>query len=64
MTRIVAISSGLSDPSSTRMLADRLVESVERQFGDASVEVVSLRELAHEVTDAMLSGFAAPRLQD
>jgi FMN reductase len=64
MTRIVAISSGLSDPSSTRMLADRLVESIGRQSGDVSVEVVSLRELAHDITDATLTGFAAPRLQD
>lgn len=64
MTRIVAVSGGLSDPSSTRMLADRLVESVQRQWGDASLEVVSLRELAHDITDATLTGFAAPRLQD
>jgi FMN reductase len=64
MTRIVAISAGLSDPSTTRLLADRLAESVQRQFGDASVELVSLRELAHDITDATLTGFAAPRLQD
>ncbi|AWB90903.1 CE1759 family FMN reductase [Aeromicrobium chenweiae] len=64
MTRVVAISSGLSDPSSTRMLADRIVESIGRQSGDVSVEVVSLRELAHDITDASLMGFASPRLQD
>jgi FMN reductase len=64
MTRVVAISSGLSDPSSTRMLADRIVESIGRQSGDVSVEIVSLRELAHDITDASLTGFAAPRLQD
>lgn len=64
MTRVVAISSGLSDPSSTRMLADRIVESIGRQSGDVSVKVVSLRELAHDITDASLTGFAAPRLQD
>jgi FMN reductase len=63
MTSIVAISSGLSDPSTTRMLADRLAESVKRQYGDADVEVVSLRELAHDITDASLTGFASPRLQ-
>jgi NAD(P)H-dependent FMN reductase len=39
MTRIVAISAGLSDPSTTRMLADRLVESAQQQSGDVSVEV-------------------------
>jgi FMN reductase len=63
MTKIVAISAGLSDPSTTRMLADRLVASVEQQYGDASVELVSLRELAHDITDATLTGFAPPRLQ-
>src|SRR5215207_3106592 len=63
MTTIVAISAGLSDPSTTRMLADRLATSVREQFGDASVELVSLRELAHDITDATLTGFASPRLQ-
>jgi len=63
MSHVVAISGGLSDPSSTRMLADRLVESIGRQSGDVTVETVSLRELAHDITDAMLTGFAPPRLQ-
>ncbi|MRK02490.1 MULTISPECIES: CE1759 family FMN reductase [Aeromicrobium] len=64
MTRVVAISSGLSDPSTTRLLADRITESITQQSGDVSVEVVSLRELAHDITDASLTGFASPRLQD
>ncbi len=63
MTHIIAISAGLSDPSTTRLLADRFAESVRRKFGDATVDVVSLRELAHEITDATLTGFAPPRLQ-
>ncbi len=64
MTTVVAISAGLSESSSTRRLADRLVESFGRQFGDASVELVTLRELAHDIVDATLTGFASPRLQD
>lgn len=64
MTTVVAISAGLSESSSTRLLTDRLVESLGRQFGDASIEVVTLRELAHDVVDANLTGFASPRLQD
>ncbi|NRQ49195.1 CE1759 family FMN reductase [Aeromicrobium stalagmiti] len=64
MTTVVALSAGLSETSSTRLLADRLVESFGRQFGDASVEVVTLRELAHDIVDATLTGFASPRLQD
>lgn len=64
MTTVVAITAGLSETSSTRLLADRLVESLGRQASDVSVEVVSLRELAHDVVDATLTGFASPRLQD
>lgn len=63
MTSIVAISAGLSDASTTRLLADRFAESVKKQYGDATVEVITLRELAHEITDATLTGFAPPRLQ-
>jgi FMN reductase len=64
MTSVIAISAGLSETSSTRLLADRLIESFGRQFGDASVELVTLRELAHDIVDATLTGFASPRLQD
>ncbi len=63
MTSIVAISAGLSDASTTRLLADRFAESVHKQYDKASIEVISLRELAHEITDATLTGFAPPRLQ-
>ncbi|MEO6605650.1 MAG: CE1759 family FMN reductase [Aeromicrobium sp.] len=63
MTSIVAISAGLSDASTTRMLADRFAESLHKQYDKASIEVISLRELAHEITDATLTGFAPPRLQ-
>ena len=63
MTSIVIVTAGLSDPSTTRLLADRFAESVRKQQGSTSIEVVSLRELAHEITDATLTGFAPPRLQ-
>jgi FMN reductase len=66
--KIVALSAGLSQPSSTRLLADRLVEATTRDLvGRGSfveVEVVELRDLAHEVTDAMLTGFAPPALAE
>lgn len=63
MTRIVAIAAGLSDPSTSRLLADRITTEVKRRIPDASIETIELRPLAHEITDAALSGFAAPRLQ-
>lgn len=60
---IVAISAGMSDASTTRMLADRIAVSARLEIVDATVETVSLRELAHDITDATLTGFASPRLQ-
>lgn len=61
--RIVAISAGLGEPSTTRMLADRIGESTSKQLGDVTVETVTLRAFAHDITDANLTGFASPRLQ-
>lgn len=63
MTRVVAIAAGLSDPSTSRLLADRITGELRHQLPDVSVETVELRPLAREITDAALSGFAAPRLQ-
>ena len=63
-TRIVAISAGLGDPSTTRMLADRIAAASANAIDDnTSIEVVNLREFAHEITDAALAGFAGPGLQ-
>ncbi|PZF56083.1 NADPH-dependent FMN reductase [Curtobacterium sp. MCSS17_008] len=68
MTTIAVVSAGLSEPSSTRLLADRLAEAavvaVEADQPDGHVEVrhVELRPIAHEIIDAMLTGFAAPGL--
>ncbi|EFQ84398.1 putative FMN reductase [Aeromicrobium marinum DSM 15272] len=63
MTRVVVVSAGLSESSSSRLLADRIVASVRSHLDGATVEVVDLRPLAHEITDAVLTGFAPPRLQ-
>ena len=72
MTTIAVVSAGLSEPSSTRLLADRLAESTVTALaapdatglpgGATKVLHVDLRPLAHEITDAMLTGFAAPAL--
>lgn len=65
MTRILAISAGLSQPSSTRMLTDRLVTATGAELGDdAALDVVELRDLAHDITDNLLTGFANPRLRE
>lgn len=61
--RIVAISAGLSQPSSTRLLADRLAESTRAELAGqgitAEVQVIELRDLAHDVVNAMLTGGVA-----
>lgn len=63
---IVVVSGGLSQPSSTRMLADRLAEAtvaeLTRRGIDTVVEVVDLRGLAHDVVDMTLTGYARPDL--
>ncbi|WP_136519047.1 MULTISPECIES: FMN reductase [Cellulomonas] len=59
---IVVVSGGLSQPSSTRMLADRLADATVSALAERGVEarvtVVELRDLAHEVVDMTLTGYA------
>jgi FMN reductase len=69
MSRTVAVvTAGLSQPSSTRLLADQLAEAVDRalRLHDEAVrvDVVELRELAHDLTDNLLTGFPSRRLAD
>ncbi|WP_151526679.1 CE1759 family FMN reductase [Serinicoccus kebangsaanensis] len=58
--RIVVLTAGLSQPSSTRLLADRLADAVTAQIGargeSAQVEVIELRELAHDLATTMTTG--------
>lgn len=64
--RIVAVSAGLSEPSSTRLLADRLLEAADRRVTahgeDVTVEVVELRPLARLIADQMLTRFPSGEL--
>lgn len=64
---IVAISAGLSQPSSTRLLADRLVAATERHLRAAGMEptvrAIELRGHARDLTDHLLTGFPSPDLQ-
>lgn len=65
--RIAVISGGLSETSATRRLADRLgratAEALRGRGEDAEVTVYDLRERAHDVTNATLTGFAGVNLQ-
>ncbi len=64
---LVVVSAGLGQPSSTRLLADRLAAAVERHLRDAGfeprVEVIELRDHAQDLANHLLTGFPSPRLQ-
>jgi FMN reductase len=65
--RVVVVTAGLSQPSSTRLLADRLGSAVVRAAGERGVEVevqvVELRDLAHDIANALVTGFPAGQLR-
>ncbi|WP_460799461.1 FMN reductase [Microbacterium sp. GXF0217] len=65
--RIAVISAGLSNPSSTRMLADRLAAETAKHLAErdveVSIDVIELRDLAHDITNNLLTGFAPPALE-
>ena len=65
--RLVVVSAGTSDPSSTRLLADR---TAERAVGLAAghghtvtVSVVDLREIAADISAALVSQLITPKLR-
>ena len=62
MTSLVVVSAGLSNPSSTRLLAERLTAAAVQAVGDVEVTHVELRHLAHQLTDQLLTGFPSPEL--
>ncbi|CAM5564874.1 CE1759 family FMN reductase [Streptomyces avidinii] len=59
--KLVVVSAGLSSPSSTRLLADRLTAATLARV-DAEPEVVELRELAAEIAQHFVTGFPPARL--
>ncbi|MFI2437175.1 FMN reductase [Streptomyces sp. NPDC018693] len=62
--KLVVVSAGLSVPSSTRLLGDRLAAAVARQAeGDVEVRVVELRELAVEIAHNFTNGFPGAGLR-
>lgn len=61
-TRTIAVvSAGLSQPSSTRLLADRLAQATVDDLAarglTAEVRTYELRDVAHDVVNTMLTGF-------
>ncbi|GHK00187.1 FMN reductase [Streptomyces sp. NPDC003753] len=64
--KLVAVSAGLSTPSSTRLLADRLAESARGELAalghEVETGVIELRELAVAVANNLVTGFPSPQL--
>jgi FMN reductase len=65
---LVVASAGLSQPSSTSLLAGRLAaaatEALARQGAEVDVTTVELREHARDLTDNLLTSFASETLQE
>jgi FMN reductase len=63
---LVVISAGLGRPSSTRLLADQLSAAAVAAAAPLGlrpdVRVIELRDLAHDITDHLLTGFAPAAL--
>jgi len=66
--RITVLSAGLGVPSSSRLLADQLAAAAERRLVDAGyevkVDIVELRELAVDIANNFVTGYAGPRLAE
>ena len=64
--RLAVVSGGTSDPSSTRLLADRIADRVRHLAGEhgarVQIDVVDLRALATEITTALVSQLQGDRL--
>ena len=67
MKKLVVVSAGVSDPSTTRILADRIAEAVEAQVSKrgegVQVEYVELRELAVSLGTVMSTGLYDEKLR-
>ena len=65
--RLAVVSAGTSDPSSTRLLADRIADRTvalaARHGHEVTVTVIELRELAADITSAVVSQLVSPRLR-
>lgn len=65
--RIAVVAAGLSQPSSTRLLADRLtsatVAALRERGVSTEVTVLEARDHAQDLVNHLLTGFPSPRLQ-
>jgi FMN reductase len=66
LRKIAVVTAGLSQPSSTRMLADQLSAATDRALrlhgAEVQVDVIELRNVAHDLTNNLLTGFPSADL--
>ncbi|MGI5440527.1 CE1759 family FMN reductase [Streptomyces shenzhenensis] len=66
--RLVTVSAGTSDPSTTRMLADRAVQAVVARLRESgrntSAQVIELAPIATEIAQSLVSGYPAEAVQN
>lgn len=64
---IVVVSAGVSQPSSTRLLADRLAAATQSALNDQEIEVevqvIELRELAVDIAENVVTNVPSPALR-
>ncbi len=65
---LVAVNAGLGEPSSTRLLVDRLVDAVTGELAEfpitVEVAIVDLRDLAVDIGRSLASGFAVGAVRE
>ncbi|MDT0409840.1 MULTISPECIES: FMN reductase [Streptomyces] len=68
--KLVVVSAGLSVPSSTRLLADRLAEAVrvavvgKEPDEPVETEIIELRDHAKDIANTFVTGFPPPKLEE
>jgi FMN reductase len=65
--RLVVVSAGTGDPSSTRLLADRIADRVAAlasgRGGTVTLSVIEVRELSADISSALVSQLITPKLR-
>jgi FMN reductase len=63
---LAVVTAGLSQPSSTRLLADQLADAtrdaLQADGSTVDVVVIELRDLAHDIVNNLITGFPSPVL--
>src|ERR1700754_1311993 len=67
MTKLAIVSGGLREPSSTRLLADRITAAVDAALAGrkltATASVIELRRVGRAIMDTMVTGFGTSDLE-